>query len=100
MKLILASVVIALAAASATAAPTSRCEPNPGSPVDAFERAKDAFYRGEIERFAQIARVRDRETRAAANIATKLRLTNQARYSTSQAERRSTNVAKETPPWE
>ena len=51
-------------------------------------------------RYAQATRIRDRETRAAANLATKLRLTNQSRYSNTQAARRGGDVAKETPPWE
>ena len=51
--------VVALLALGAPAfgagSPDSRCDPNPARTVAAFERAKDAFYRGEFSRFAQVA---------------------------------------------
>ena len=52
------------------------------------------------KRYGNLTRMRDRETRAAADKATKLRLTNQSRYTPQAAATASRNVAKGRKPWE
>jgi len=52
------------------------------------------------KRYHGLLKMRDLETRAAAGIATKLRLTNQARYTPQAAATASKHAAKATPPWE
>jgi len=52
------------------------------------------------KRYHELLKMRDLETRAAAGIATKLRLTNQSRYTPMAAATASRNVAKGQKPWE
>lgn len=51
-------------------------------------------------RYHSLLRMRDLETRAAADKATKLRLTNQSRYTPQAASTASRNAAKGMKPWE
>ncbi len=51
-------------------------------------------------RYSALLKMRDLETRAAADKATKLRLTNQARYTPQAASTASRNAAKGKMPWE
>ena len=51
-------------------------------------------------RFAQLLRLRDLETRGVVAIATKLRLTNQSRYTTRAAGSAANNAPKGPRPWE
>jgi len=51
-------------------------------------------------RFNDLCKMRDRETRAAVMLATKLRMTNQARYTTLSAATASRNTIKGPKPWE
>lgn len=52
------------------------------------------------KRFNQLCKMRVLETRAAASLATKLRLTNQSRYTPRAAQSASANTAKGNKPWE
>ncbi len=52
------------------------------------------------KRYHGLLRMRDLETRAAAGMATKLRLTNQSRYTPQAAGTASRNTAKGMKPWE
>jgi hypothetical protein len=52
------------------------------------------------KRYKELLRMREMETRAAASLATKLRLTNQARYTPQAAATASRNAAKGLKPWE
>ena len=52
------------------------------------------------KRYHSLLRMREMETRAAAGMATKLRLTNQARYTPQAAGTAARNVAKGYKPWE
>ncbi len=52
------------------------------------------------KRYHALLRMRDLETRAAADKATKLRLTNQSRYTPQAASTASRNAAKGLKPWE
>lgn len=53
-----------------------------------------------VKRYSDLLKMRDLETRGAADKATKLRLTNQARYTPQAASTASRNVAKGKLPWE
>lgn len=50
--------------------------------------------------FDRITKMRDRETKAAADLATKLRLTNQSRYTPKAAATASKNAGTQKKPWE
>jgi len=52
------------------------------------------------KRYSQLLKMRDLEARGAADKATKLRLTNQARYTPQAASTASRNAAKGLKPWE
>jgi hypothetical protein len=52
------------------------------------------------KRYASLLKMRDLEIRAAASLATKLRLTNQSRYIPQSAARMSRDAVKGTKPWE
>lgn len=52
------------------------------------------------KRYQALLRMRDMETRAAAQIATKLRLTNQSRYTPQAAATAARNVGRGPRPWE
>jgi len=52
------------------------------------------------KRYRELLRAREGETRAAASVATKLRLTNQARYTATAAGTANRNAAKGFKPWE
>jgi hypothetical protein len=52
------------------------------------------------KRYAALLKMRDLEIRAAASLATKLRLTNQARYVPTSAGRAARDAIKGTKPWE
>jgi len=52
------------------------------------------------KRYSQLLKMRDLEARGAADKATKLRLTNQARYTPQAASTASRNAAKGVKPWE
>jgi hypothetical protein len=52
------------------------------------------------KRYYSLMKMRDLETRGAASAATKLRLTNQARYTPQAASTASRNAAKGLKPWE
>lgn len=52
------------------------------------------------KRYKELLRMREMETRAAASLATKLRLTNQSRYTPQAAATASRNAAKGMKPWE
>lgn len=52
------------------------------------------------KRYHGLLKMRDLETRAAAGIATKLRLTNQSRYTPQAASTAARNAAKGVKPWE
>ena len=53
-----------------------------------------------VRRYGELLKIRDAECRAAATKATKLRLTNQARYTPQAAATASRNALKTTKPWE
>jgi hypothetical protein len=53
-----------------------------------------------VKRFSDLIKVRDREARAATALATKLRLTNQARFSAAAASTATMNAPKGLKPWE
>jgi len=53
-----------------------------------------------IKRYDALSKVRERETRGAANMARQLRLTNQARYRPDTAQRAGDNALKGKLPWE
>lgn len=50
--------------------------------------------------FDRITKMRDRETKAAADLATKLRLTNQSRYTPKAAATAAKNASTQRKPWE
>lgn len=52
------------------------------------------------KRYSALLKMRDLEARGAADKATKLRLTNQARYTPQAASTASRNAVKSKPPWE
>jgi hypothetical protein len=52
------------------------------------------------KRYQLLLRMREMETRAAASMATKLRLTNQSRYQTTTAARAGNRAAKGAMPWD
>lgn len=52
------------------------------------------------KRYSDLLRMRERETRSAYMVATKLRITNQARYTTLSAGTASRNTLRGTKPWE
>jgi len=52
------------------------------------------------KRYQQLLRMREMETRAAASLATKLRLTNQARYTPQAAATAAKHTARGAMPWE
>lgn len=56
--------------------------------------------KGGPERYGQLLGMRDREVRATTTLATKLRLTNQARYATRGAARAAANATQGARPWE
>lgn len=53
-----------------------------------------------VKRFNDLIKIRDREARAAAALATKLRLANQARFSAAAASTATRNAATGLKPWE
>jgi hypothetical protein len=53
-----------------------------------------------VKRFNDLARMRDREVHATVALATKLRLTNQARFSAAAASTATRNAPKGLKPWE
>jgi len=67
--------------------------------ADAFE---DEWLKadGGLERLERILKMRDREARGAADKATKLRLTNQARYTPHAAAAAASNAPLGPPPWD
>jgi len=67
--------------------------------ADAFE---DEWLKadGGLERLERILKMRDREARGAADKATKLRLTNQARYTPHGAASAAAKTSMYDPPWE
>lgn len=67
--------------------------------ADAFE---DEWLKadGGLERLERILKMRDREARGAADKATKLRLTNQARYTPHAAAAAAASTSTYDPPWE
>jgi len=62
-----------------------------------IEWAKSA---GGGKKLASLLRLREVETRAAANLATKMRLTNQSRYRAETADTKARNKDREPKPWE
>lgn len=67
--------------------------------IDTFEAEWLKSAEG-AKRYHALLRMRDLETRAAAGIATKLRLTNQARYTPQAAATAARNAGKGPAPWE
>lgn len=67
--------------------------------IDQFDMAWLADDDG-IKRYDKLAALRDRETRALADKATKLRLTNQARYTPQAAATAAKNAGGGLKPWE
>lgn len=55
---------------------------------------------GDISEYRTLLKLRDVEARAAANLAVKLRLTNQSRYTPKAAKTATTNASKGLRPWE
>lgn len=53
-----------------------------------------------LKEFDRITKMRDRETKAAADLATKLRLTNQSRYTPKAAATAAKNASTSRKPWE
>jgi len=69
------------------------------SQIDAFEPEWLADEAG-LKRYDLLGKMRERESRAAADKATKLRLTNQARYTPRAAEHAARKSSTERKPWE
>jgi hypothetical protein len=70
-----------------------------GAQIDAFD--VDWFQSDEgLKRYDMLTKMRERETRAAADRATKLRLTNQSRYTQRAAEFAGRKQTAEAKPWQ
>jgi hypothetical protein len=54
----------------------------------------------DLDEYEKLLRMRDRETKALADKATKLRLTNQSRYTPQAASTAAKNAATERKPWQ
>lgn len=70
-----------------------------GSQIDAFD---PEWFKTEdgLKRYDMLTKMRERETRSAADKATKLRLTNQSRYTPRAAEHAGRNHSVAKKPWE
>ncbi len=64
------------------------------------DRATDAGSNMELDELVKLIRIRDCETKASADKATKLRLTNQARYTPGAAATASKMTGSERKPWQ
>lgn len=69
------------------------------SQIDAFQPEWLADEAG-LKRYDMLTKMRERETRSAADKATKLRLTNQARYTPRAAEHAARKQSIEAKPWQ
>ncbi len=69
------------------------------SQIDAFEAEWLSDEAG-LRRYDMLTKMRERETRSAADKATKLRLTNQARYTPRAAEFAARKQGSEAKPWQ
>lgn len=65
-----------------------------------FARASLGTNQAALSRLARLLKLREQETRASANLATKLRLTNQSRYVPHVAGRAAAKAAQGPRPWE
>ncbi len=64
------------------------------------DRATDAGSNMELDELVKLIRIRDCETKASADKATKLRLTNQARYTPGAAATAAKSAGSERKPWQ